>query len=328
MIGTVVAVVLGAQMARLMDEEHDFGKGLLSNSFKTRKHRTADGGSVENWSSSRYFINKDSLAIFYRSWLPTPVAQPNIRAIVILSHGLAEHSGRYEELGLALAAKGMAVYALDHQGHGQSEGTRVYVKSFKDFISDVHQLTELAKKRHPTTKKVFLLGHSMGALISVHSANDAPRLYDGVVLSAPPLKLDLDPVTRKAAAFISSLLPKLGGPGLDVSTLCHDVSVVDRYNNDPLIGMGPQTFRITNELIKAIDDVPKFAPKFAVPYLLMHGTSDKMCMYEGSVEFDAKTISKDKKFVSFKGNFHELYNEPDRMERAFAETISWLEERI
>lgn len=90
-------------------------------------------------------------------------------------------------MATALTEQGLAVYALDHQGHGKSEGDRVYVRSFEDFPTDVVALTKLAQKEHPScVEKTFLLGHSMGALIAIRTGIGYPDLYKGIILSAPP----------------------------------------------------------------------------------------------------------------------------------------------
>ena len=100
----------------------------------------------------QFFKNSENLLIFWRSWVPD---QP--RALVILCHGFAEHPGRYEHVANALKGRGFAVYALDHQGHGASEGDRAHVKRFADYVKDVLQFTELAKVRHHTGKFLYLL---------------------------------------------------------------------------------------------------------------------------------------------------------------------------
>jgi alpha-beta hydrolase superfamily lysophospholipase len=326
--GTAAALVLGSLLMRLMDEEHDYARGVVSGAYRERKQRFAPGGETHNWFDDHFFLNKDGLAIFYRRWLPSVGHGPLVKGVVVVSHGLGEHSGRYHRLASLLAGKGYAVYALDHQGHGQSEGTRVHVKWFGDYVADVHQLTELAKSKHAGVDKVFLLGHSMGALIAIHSAHDAPRLYNGVVLSAPPISRSaLPPGAAAVLPTVASLLPKAPGPGLDLSSLCRDKSVVDRYHNDPLNNMGPLTVRLLSEVIGAMAKVDTIKGKFATPFLLMHGTDDLMCLHEGSVDFHKSSPSQDKKFVSYKDAYHELFNEPGALDTSIAETLNWLEQR-
>ena len=59
--------------------------------------------------------------------------------MVLLFHGLGEHSGRYAHVAHALTEAGCAVHALDHRGHGKSEGKRVYVKTYDEFQRDLVQ---------------------------------------------------------------------------------------------------------------------------------------------------------------------------------------------
>ncbi len=81
------------------------------------------------------------LAIFWRAWLPagSPVA------VVAIAHGAGEHSGRYEHVAARLTAEGYAVYALDHRGHGRSEGPRALISRMRDAVSDLESLIALAR---------------------------------------------------------------------------------------------------------------------------------------------------------------------------------------
>ena len=69
--------------------------------------------------------------IFFQGWLPE--SEP--RAVLLVVHGLAEHSGRYGNLVNHFVPLGYAVHGIDHLGHGKSDGTRVYVKRFDDYTS-------------------------------------------------------------------------------------------------------------------------------------------------------------------------------------------------
>ncbi|MGW0801479.1 alpha/beta fold hydrolase [Nonomuraea sp. NPDC002799] len=69
-------------------------------------------------------------AIHHRHW-PT-LLQP--QAIVLLLHGLGEHLGLYDQLALRLTTIGAEVHALDHAGHGHSEGERVLVEDAREVL--------------------------------------------------------------------------------------------------------------------------------------------------------------------------------------------------
>ena len=326
--GTVVAFTFGTVITRYMDDEHDhYVIGQTDETRFSRRKRLQDKSYRHNWFESCFFLNKDGLALFWRRWLPNADSMPSIRGIVVICHGLGEHSGRYEVIARELNKIGFAVYAFDLQGHGQSEGTRHFVKAFNDYIIDLHQFTEISKTKHPNVHNVYLLGHSMGGLIAIHAVNEASQLYDGVILSAPPTMLNLHMGSERVLSVISSLFPKMPYLTFHFVKLCRDKSVLDRYYNDPLVNMGPYTVRLISGLVQAALAVSNIISHFETPYLLMHGTGDKICMYAGSKKFHENTVSKDKTFLTYQDAYHELLNEPDCMEQAIPHVIKWIKER-
>ena len=179
---------------------------------------------------ANYFVNKDDLQIFWRCWLPKG-GKP--KGIVVLCHGLSEHSGRYDAFAASLTKSGFGVYALDHQGHGLSEGDRSYVEKFKDLVQDVLQFTNIVKDRHiQLAHRFFLVGHSMGGLIAVHTVLANAQQWAGVVLSAPALKPDpktSTPFIKAVARVLSYVFPKLALRKLPLEGLCSDPAVVHNY---------------------------------------------------------------------------------------------------
>jgi predicted alpha/beta hydrolase len=94
--------------------------------------------------------------IYYQAWLPDkkPVA------VLLIAHGFAEHSGRYANVVDHFVPLGYAVYALDHRGHGRSDGPRVHVDDFSEYIKDLKTFFNIVRKENPKDK-IFLIGHSM-----------------------------------------------------------------------------------------------------------------------------------------------------------------------
>src|SRR5947207_15697829 len=98
--------------------------------WATARARSAGAQPAPRWTSMRTtegtFETIDGLTLYEQAWLPegTP------RAVVVIVHGYAEHSGRYQHVGEALAARGYAVETLDLRGHGRSTGDRAIVRSF------------------------------------------------------------------------------------------------------------------------------------------------------------------------------------------------------
>ena len=121
-------------------------------------------------------------------WLPE--AEPT--AVVVLVHGFIEHSGRYAHVADHLTQRGFAVYALDHYGHGKSDGHPGFVERFSVYLDGVDELLRKVRTEHPSLP-LFLIGHSMGGLIA---ASWLPAHQDEIracVLSGPALKTDQAP---------------------------------------------------------------------------------------------------------------------------------------
>ena len=100
------------------------------------------------------FKGKKEFNLYYQGWLP----DGNIRAILLIAHGVAEHCGRYAEVAVYFAARGLAVYGFDYRGHGRSEGCPGFVEHFSYYPEDLHTFVDLVRKLHPD-KRLFLLGH-------------------------------------------------------------------------------------------------------------------------------------------------------------------------
>jgi len=99
--------------------------------------------------------------IFYRSWQP----ESPPRAVVAIAHGVLSHSGYYEWTGTQLAARGFAVFAIDHRGRGRSDGERYFIEKVDDYVTDLASMIDIAKGAFPGLP-VYLLGHSAGGVVS------------------------------------------------------------------------------------------------------------------------------------------------------------------
>lgn len=130
--------------------------------------------------------------------------------VVFIVHGLGEHLGRYDHVARALTQSGMSVFAHDHCGHGRSEGDRVYVESFADYMSDLVQFVREVRPHRSgevVRRRVYLLGHSMGALVVALSAKELQNEIHGAILSAPALAFATINCLRAVASSVGSWLP-------------------------------------------------------------------------------------------------------------------------
>lgn len=118
--------------------------------------------------STETFLSADRCTeIHYHAWLPDDAP----RAVLVLFHGMLEHSARYADFAAALNAQGIAVYAQDHLGHGESVHPENPRGHFADcggngfVIRDCLHMLTLAHAAHPKAP-LFLMGHSMGSFLT------------------------------------------------------------------------------------------------------------------------------------------------------------------
>lgn len=261
------------------------------------------------------------LEVHWQAWLPD---RPP-RAIVTIAHGGAEHGGRYAWTAAQLTARGYAVYAIDHRGHGRSGGPRAYVDRIDNAVTDLHALDELARERNPGIP-VFLLGHSMGGLIALAYALRHQERLAGLVLSAPLAVLDANPAARLAVRALSAVAPRLPVYKIDGTTVSRDPEVVRAYDSDPLNHRGMLPARTVGELAATVATLPDRLPELRLPILTVYGTGDRLVDNAGSLLVEQRSGSEDTTLIAYDGLYHEVLNEPER-ERVVADVADWIDAR-
>ena len=265
-----------------------------------------------------------NFGLYYQCWLP----DGSPKAVLLVAHGLAEHSGRYKNLVNYFVPKGYAVYALDHRGHGKSEGTRSYVDRFSDYLTDLKTFFDKVRKEHRDAK-IFLVGHSMGGTIATAYAIEHQKELAGLILSGSSLvaTASVSPALLAIAGIVAALLPKMGVTVLDASTISRDKAVVDAYVNDPLVYRGKVSARMGAELAKMWKQLPERMPEIKLPILIMHGSADQLSDPAGSKLLYERAGSKDKTLKLYDGFYHEIFNEPEH-KQVMADVEAWLTARV
>jgi len=265
----------------------------------------------------------DGTKLYYQVWKPDGES----KAVVVVVHGLVEHSGRYMNVVNQLVPKGYAVYALDHRGHGKSEGERAHVKSFDEFVEDLKLFVDLVKNKEKR-KKLFMLGHSMGSLITLLFMAKYPEGVSGVVLSgtgARPGKIS--PVVKALLSFIAKVAPKAKfALPWDPSFISRDEKVVEAYVNDPLVSKKASA-RLLAEVYYSTFRAAKEAAKISVPCLIQVGSADVAFDPESREELYNIIPAKDKVLNVYEGYRHEVYNEV-RKEKPLQDLEEWLEKHL
>ncbi len=270
------------------------------------------------------FTGAGDARIHYQVWAP----EHPPRGLIVLVHGAAEHSGRYRRFAEHFEAAGYATAALDHIGHGHSEGQRGYVRNFGDYIETLDRFVRLLKEKFPDTPRV-LLGHSMGGLIASCYLLQNQDDFVGCVLSGPAIKTDLQPPIwqRLLIQFFSMVAPRMGVLQLDASGVSRDPLEVQEYLDDPLVYGGKLTARKVAQLFAAMQWIQEQAGDIRLPLLLMHGEADSLTSPSGSRFLFEAVSSEDKTLKIYPELYHEIFNEPERAQ-VFADLQAWLDQRL
>lgn len=262
--------------------------------------------------------------LYCREWLPAGAP----RAKLLLAHGLAEHSGRYEHVARFFAGHGFSLHAIDHEGHGKSAGTPGFVASFQHYLDGLSALLDHAR-RDGDAVPLFLVGHSMGGLIAALFLLGHQQAFAGCVLSGPLVKSDAEPprLVLLVNRLLSKILPRLGVLRLDATAVSRDPVVVERYLSDPLVFNGKVTTRLVNELFVATRRLVAEAGAIRIPLLLLHGESDRLTSPEGSKLLHGLVSSTDKTLKHYPGLYHEIFNEPEQVE-VLTDVLAWLQRHL
>ncbi|MFP4227298.1 MAG: lysophospholipase [Salinivenus sp.] len=266
----------------------------------------------------------DGLRLFTRRWRPdgSPLAH------MVLVHGYADHSGRYDHVADTFAKVGLATYAFDLRGHGQSEGKRVYVDRFDQYLDDLSRVLTWVREDAPD-RPLFLFGHSMGGLISLKYVLDRSPTLQGLILSAPALEVnpDLAPLLRRAAHVLGRLAPTLPTVGSPKGAISRDPQVVAQANADPLNYHGRIPARTGAELLRAGARVRARLGALQTPFLVIHGTADLLASPRWSRRLHEEARSEDKTIHLYEDLYHETFNEPEQ-KRVLRDLRRWVASRI
>ena len=270
------------------------------------------------------FKGKKDVEIFWQSWTPVKT-----KAVVVIVHGLGEHSGRYAHVAEALTAVDCAVYAVDHRGHGKSGGPRVFVDRFANVVDDIDHVVELARREQPR-KPVFLLGHSMGGALSLSYTLKNPGKLFALILSGPAVALDgAPPMMKPIAKILSTFAPKLGMFAVDPSLVSRDPQAVADYAADPLNAHGKVPARTLGEIVNFVEILPAALPLLQLPLLVMHGEQDKLAGVAGSKMVVQRATSKDKTLKVYPELYHEIFNElPADRAIVLKDLTDWIGARV
>ncbi len=294
----------------------------------------------------------DHNRLYVNMWVP--LTSP--RGVVLLSHGMSEHSGRYERLGAALAQAGFALYAHDQRGHGRTAAHGVLghyadQDGWNKVVDDLASLNASVGQRHPGVP-VFLLGHSMGSYIAQAYLLHHGASLQGAILSGS----NFQPVSLyRSAAVVARLERWRQGPTgrsplieflsfgsfnnqfkpaqTPFDWLSRDREEVEKYVKDPFCG-----FRCTNQfwldMLGGLQQISKMSNLAQIdkrlPMLIIGGECDPVSEGKRLKDLAAALTDTDHQFVTLKiypQARHEILNETNR-EEVTHDLLRWLEQAL
>ena len=251
-----------------------------------------------------------------RDWEP----EGETRAYVVLVHGLAEHSGRYERTGSLLADAGFHVRGFDLIGAGGSGGRRWDIDDWGRFHDQVGTHVDWAKA---TGKPVILMGQSLGGNIVLGYTLSGRTKPDLLVVTAPALAGGAG-WQRALAPILARFAPRMAVPNmLNGDHLSRDPSVADAYFSDPLV-VTKSTTRFGAHLFDQIEEVNSRLHDLDVPTLVVHGSDDRIVPAWSSEALGDLGVCERKVYDGLR---HEPMNEPEGPE-VVADIIAWIDSRL
>jgi alpha-beta hydrolase superfamily lysophospholipase len=250
----------------------------------------------------------------------------NTRAVIIFVHGLGEHIHRYQSWADRFKKERIGFAGVDLPGHGNSDGTRGYIKNYSLLREMIDILVVSCKKTFPGIP-IFIYGHSLGGGIVLDYVLRMKPKIKGAIVTSPWLRLSFEPSPAKlaVASVMKYILPWLIQPsGLNVNHISHDESVVEKYRTDPLVH-GKISIGLFNGVMTSAKYSFAHASELKVPVLIIHGSDDLITSPEGSKEFAGKTKLAELKI--WEGGYHELHNEPFKDE-VFKYIAGWIKGQI
>lgn len=271
-----------------------------------------------------YLTGKMGLRLSYGQ----AVSEGEPKALAVVVHGYAEHSGRYLHVIEALKEHGYAVFTIDHRGHGESEGEQACIEQFDYFVDDLHLLVNRAKEAYPTLP-LFMIAHSMGGLIGTHYALAHEEELKGLVLSGAALQVgdDVSPFLKGISKWLAKLIPNRAILAAAENALSRDPEIQRRFDADPLCYKGKIKARMGYEMMIASEDARARMAQLSLPLLIMHATDDQLTNPAGSQLLYQQARSQDKTLKLWQDHKHEIFNELEK-EQVIALMIEWLDERV
>lgn len=272
---------------------------------------------------SNFLELRDGVQTYYQEDLVV-----NQKAIILINHGFAEHSSRYDYVAERFNANNYSVYRYDLRGHGRTKSELGHIESFQDFIDDANEFVDFIKKENKNIP-IFMLGHSMGGLITALYGIKYPQSLKGQIFSGAALGYlpSVEGFKKYPFLILNTFLKKVKIKNPINHSLCSIKEVFNAYVNDDLV-LKEATIKFYVEfLIKGVRDLNIGINDYNYPCLLTHGESDRVVPKIHSQNFYENIASTDKEIKIYDKLYHEILNEREK-DHIINDMVQWMEGRI
>ncbi len=255
---------------------------------------------------------------------------PNPQAVLLIEHGWGDYAQRYvkqsSQLVPHLLARGISVYAIDMWGNGRSPGSR----GATDIDAAVHDHLAARRNLREQPLPVFVLGHSVGGLVTVTSTLRDQSGLHGMILIAPALKWQVSGMMLAVARTAALLVPTVSVPmpPPDPGTQSRDPNLHERLEQDPLMHMRNVSWVTAGTGAVTANANWQHYQQITVPVLLVNGTGDTVTPPTAGREFIDAVRSEDKTLSLVGGGRHALLDDPPSSAEALQIILRWLDQRL
>lgn len=240
----------------------------------------------------------------------------NEKGIVVITHGVAEHSDCHHSLAETLAHNGYTTYGWDLPGHGKSYGKRGYIKNFDEFSTALNLVLDNVHLKHRNAN-IFMFGHSLGGLITLYHALQYPEAPScALCLSSPALgvAMEVPKIKDQAARILNTFAPKITIPHeINYYDLSRDHELIETYFKDPL---RHKKFSAPLYLgtLEAMATVLNKADQLQKPLFIQAAGVDRVTDTSATERFYQKLTTQNKALKIYNNSFHEIFNDLDKKE--------------
>jgi alpha-beta hydrolase superfamily lysophospholipase len=251
----------------------------------------------------------DGIKLFIRDY-----SLQNSNKVILIIHGLGEHSGRYLKLIQDFNDKNISVFTIDIRGHGKSEGKRGHSPFYQQLMNDIQCFIEHVTKKIPD-QKYFLYGHSFGGNLVINYSFQENKKINGIIATSPLIKPSIAP--SRIVLFMGKLFKKIVpslilSNGININGISRNMQVINDYINDPLIH-NKVSVQLGLDIISSGIYALENSQYITVPMIVFHGKNDGLTSYSASQKL-VQNSGPNIKFIGFDDAYHEIHNEPEKVE--------------